>query len=44
MSIAYHLRDSTDPPGQPGVRLSGVVQNATFLIAIIAMVFAIAMS
>lgn len=42
MSIAYHLRGQKDPLAQSGVRLSGIVQNLAFLIAIVAMILVIA--
>src|SRR5574341_23256 len=38
MSISYHLRKEDDPLAQGNVRAAGVLQNTTFLIAIVAMV------
>lgn len=44
MSISYHLRGEKDPLVQGGVRVAGILQNVTFLIAIVAMVVVIAKS
>ena len=44
MSISYHLRENHDPLTQSNVRVAGVLQNVTFLIAIVAMVIVIAIS
>ena len=42
MSIAYHLKNGGDPLTHRDVRIVGVLQNITFLGAVIAMVFVIA--
>jgi len=44
MSISYHLKKNDDPLAQSNVRLAGIFQNITFLIAIVGMVVVIAIS
>ena len=44
MGIAFHLRGEKDPLSQSNVRWAGMLQNVSFLIAVVAMVVVIAKS